>query len=475
MLLLALAIISIINAPVDWRGAKPMMSSYLIVVMAISLFVILPAIPIAMRGSYIWAPGYFSEENLSAAIWLSILALTMFILGNAVYRRYRPGKQPEQNCDSVHVNDSPPRQNATLLLVAFLFIGVAIKIFLVLSVGGPANSVFMLSSLGRSQSGIDTLDSGAIILRVLSGVADGAAVWGLLNAFRERRNEKTWGIVFLIILSLTFLTIGKRLILLLPILMVVVGIHVYKRPLTIKLLPAMVIGTVLLGLATISLRAILPALLLGYDVDFSRSEYAEGSFLRYYLYSLEFAMLEMITVVMVSRESISGMFGGAWEGFWSTNIEPLFYTVPRAIWPGKPAIFYDLSYGVSAELGVSDFENPTVGFAPTIIGTSYFFLGIAGVALAMFGLGALSAQLDRRLLRGQWGNPDIFLYAIGLVIMFHLFRQGSIGYALIISITQQYGAIAALLTLSLVDIVDRRGKATSLATPREEYALAERQ
>lgn len=459
VVLLALNLAAFLRAPKDWRGCRPVASGYVVIVATIFLFIALPAVAVYFRNSYVWAPAYFNADNFAAAIWLVNFALAAFLYGYFFYRAHVKDpdfKSPEA---SVGHRDSGPFQSTLPLVTLFIVVGVGIKIFLILSVGGLSNAVVLLSGFGRSEVGVDPqspLSSSQIMLRVVSGMADGAAAWGLLTAFRQRRGVKTWTIILMLVLGLTFLTIGKRLILLFPLFLVVLGLHFYRRALTIKLLPALVLGAVIFGLLTISIRGLLPALLLGREVDFNASNYAQGSFLLYYLYSLEFAMIEMITVVMVGRDNIMNMFGGAWDAFWATNIEPLFYTVPRALWPGKPTMFYDVSYGVSAELGYGSIDDPSVGYAPTLIGTAFFFAGVIGVGVALFLLGLLAARVDRRLTQRDWTGRDIVIYALALVIVFHLFRQGSIGYALVISFSQQYGAIGAALLLSYVEQSHRR-------------------
>lgn len=469
VVLLALIMVAFLRAPTDWRGCRPVASSYVVVVATILLFIALPAVVIYFRNSYLWAPTYLSDGNFAAAIWLVNFALAAFLYGYFFYRAHVKASPTALSEDSA-LNEDPTSLQSTLPLVIFLIIvGVGIKVFLIVSVGGLSNAVVLLSGFGRSAVGVDPLSplsSSQIMLRVVSGVADGAAAWGLLTAFRQRRAVKIWTVIVVLVLGLTFLTIGKRLILLFPLFLAVLGFHFYRRPLTIKLLPATVIGAVIFGLVTISVRALLPASLLGREVDFNASNYAQGSFLLYYLYSLEFAMIEMITVVMVGRQNIMNMFGSTWDAFWSTNIEPLFYTVPRALWPGKPTIFYDVSYGVSSELGYGTIEDPSGGYAPTLIGTAYFFAGVIGVGVALFLLGLFAARVDRRLGRRNWSGRDIVTYGIALVVVFHLFRQGSIGYALVISFSQQYGAIGAAMLLSYIELAPRKVKRSGKATNR---------
>jgi hypothetical protein len=187
----------------------------------------------------------------------------------------------------------------------------------------------------------------------------------------------------------------------------------------------------------------------GYNVNLNDVSYAEGSAWQFYLYSLEFASVEMISVAMQSRSMIIDFFGGTWDALTVTNFESLLYSVPRGLWPGKPTSFYDLSYGISAALGATPFEDPTVGYASTLVGTSFLIGGVIGVIVAMVLLGFITARIDRLLSRRRWTDTSVIVYALALVVTFHLFRQGTLGWTFIVAIVQQYGAIAALLVLSI--------------------------
>ena len=118
-------------------------------------------------------------------------------------------------------------------------------------------------------------------------------------------------------------------------------------------------------------------------------------------------------------------------------------------------MFYDLSYGVSAVLGDTSFEDPTVGYASTLVGTSYILGGVVLVICSMFAFGYLTGRFDSRLARSDWSDMSLVLFAIGLVVIFHLFRQGTLGWTFIVSIVQQYGAIAALIALAWRTRLDR--------------------
>jgi hypothetical protein len=443
-------IFGFLRAPRDRTGRRPMLSCYVIVLIGFSLYVAFPTALIFTSGTYTWAPDYYSEQSFANAVWLCVIALVAFLYGNFLSRRRNP---PDPTAvDEIDSSPHDAHQISTptenLLLYSFLALGLALKLYLIISTGGVEHSVARFSGYARQFSGVDTLDAGGMLLRTVSGIGDGAAAWGVLRALRTRQREATWILILLATLGLSYLTISKRLVLILPIVCVLVGVHVYRRSLTIRLLPLMLAIAVGIGFITLSARVFLPASVAGYNINLNNVAYAHGSALQFYFYSLEFSSVEMISVAMQSRSDIMGLFGGTWDATMMTNFEPFLYSVPRALWPGKPESFYDLSYGISAILGATPFEDPTVGYASTVVGTSFLLGGVVGVIVAMLALGFFTARLDRRLARGQWTDMSIVLYALALVVVFHLFRQGTLGWTFIVAVVQQYGAIAALLTLS---------------------------
>lgn len=450
LLVLAVALtIGFLQSPTDWRRSRPILSTYVVVLVGFALYIVFPSVLIMVSGSYTWAPSYYSESAFAKVIWLSILSLAAFYYGNALGRT----KLAKRTTSSVSQQSAPDNdlqsRTTEILLWMLLTVGIILKIFLIVKTGGLADSVSRLNSYARQFSGIDELDAGSIQLRTLSGVADGAATWGLIRALKLRVNEKLWLAILLGTLSLSYLTIGKRLILLLPIFCVLVAIHVYRRPLTTRLLPIVLAVAMSAGFVTLMIRIFLPASVQGYNINLNNIAYANGSIIQFYLYSLEFSSVEMISVAMASKNEIIDMFGGTWNAFFSTNIESFFYSIPRAVWPGKPPIFYDISHGISAALGATSFDDPTVGYASTVIGTSYLLGGVAAVILSMFFFGVITARLDARLSHSNWSYGSIVIYAISIVATFHLFRQGTLGWTFIVSVVQQYGAIAALLVLSM--------------------------
>lgn len=451
--LAALAILLVfgfLQAPQDNRGARPVLSTFNVVLLSVCLYILLPALLILNAGTYTWAVDYYSGEVFEKTVWLSTLGVAAFLYGNMFSRRRTASGDTELHSDDGAAKSLTPRPFAGVVLYGLLVAGLALKLTLILSTGGFAESVTRLSDGVRQFSGVESLDAGAVLLVTVSGIADGAATWGALRSLRERRHEKTWVFVLLITLGLTYLLTGKRLVILLPMMVVLVGFHIYRRSVTTRVLPIAIPVAVVVGFLTLSARVFLPAAVAGYNMDVKNIAYADGSVLQFYLYSLEFASVEMISVAIEARQDILQMFGGAWSAIVATNFESFLYSVPRAAWPGKPTVFYDLSHGITAALGATPFQDPTVGYASTLIGTSFLMGGAIGTAAAMLLLGFVTARCDLRLKKGTWSDGSIVLYALALVIVFHLFRQGTLGWTFIVSIVQNYGVLLALFVLCMI-------------------------
>lgn len=453
-LLVALLVAAAIRSPVDWRGDRPVLSAYNIVIVGFALYVVLAALLTWGIGDYTAAPTYYSDKDFANIVWICVLAFGVFWFSNFLFR-YRWGADRDSLAaravapvepSSKAQKDPSQKSRVDLLCFALLAVGLLLKVFILVRAGG-VDSLIRISGSGQKISGL-TFDDAEIRLFTASGLADGAATWGLIRALKDRYREKTWFALFVVTLMMSYSIMGKRLVVLLPVFCVVIAFHVYRKPLTNRLLPMVLVAGLALGFVSILFRVFVPAALGGYSINLDAVSYAQGSLWRFYFYSLEFSSLEMMTVISTSRAELVSMFGGLSEVMVKTNLEPLLYTIPRAVWPGKPERVYDVSYAISALLGNGDFEKPTVGYASTLVGTS-LLAGLLGVVVAMFILGVITAAIDSRLRRGAWSELSVALYAIGLVFVFHIFRQGSLGWAFIVAIVQNYGIIAALVLLGL--------------------------
>lgn len=459
LVLFAILVAAGVRSPVDSRGNAPILSAYVIVVVGFSLYTALPAVLTLAVGEYTWAPQYYSEEAFSRAVWTCVFAFAIFLYAYNMAQSRIWEKRAHDTTNGPCADDLAPNVTSQdLFIFFFLALGILIKIYLITKAGG-LDSLVRLSGYGRKFSGQETISTEDVRLFTLSGIADGAATWGLLGAFKSRNRQYFWSIVFITTLVLSYFILGKRLVLLLPLICAGVGFHVYRRALTTRLLPIALAGSIGLGFGSLLARIFLPAIIGGYSIDYNRVNYAQGSLVRLYLYSGEFSSLEMISVVLDSRKDLVDLFGGTWNTLISTNLDPFLYTIPRVFWSSKPERVHDFGYALSSTLGATSFDNPTVGYASTMIGTS-LAAGFLGLIFAMLILGICAAAIDASLRVDAWSELRVVLFSLGIVFVFYLVRQGSPGWAFIISVVQNYGVIGSLLFLAY----RAKGKA-SLAPP----------
>ncbi|CAN1529936.1 hypothetical protein MCEMAEM6B_01371 [Mycobacteriaceae bacterium] len=443
-----------VRAPTDSRGSSPIFSAYVIVVIGFALYTALPALLTLAVGDYTWAPQYYSEEAFSHAVWTCVFALIIFLYAYNIAQSRIWTKDPDDKSRPL-LNDRFKSTAQDPIVVVFLALGILIKLYLITKAGG-LDSLVRLSGFGRKFSGQEAISTADIRLFTISGIADGAATWGLLGAFKSRNRQNLWLAVFFATLLLSYFILGKRLVLLLPLICAGVGFHVYRRALTTRLLPIALTASIVLGFGSILARVFLPAIIGGYSIDYSKTAYAEGSLVKLYLYSGEYSSLEMISVVLESRRELVDLFGGTWKTLVSTNLDPFLYTIPRALWPSKPDRVHDFGYALSSTLGATSFDDPTVGYASTVIGTS-LAAGFLGLIIAMLALGVCAAAIDASLRHRAWSELRVVLFSLGIVFVFYLVRQGSPGWAFIISVVQNYGVIGSLLILAY----RAKGKASS--------------
>jgi len=194
-------------------------------------------------------------------------------------------------------------------------------------------------------------------------------------------------------------------------------------------------------------RIFVPASVAGYTIDIRDVSYAKGSLFNFYAYSLEFSTVDMTAVALQSGGQIRAMFDGPFNAFIVTNLYPFLYGIPRIFFPWKPEGFYDFSYAISAMLTGGDYREAEVGYASTIVGTSLILGGVAGVLIVLFALGVLVERVDRANQFANWTTRRIFGYSFVLSLVFHFFRQGTLGWAFVVGVVQQYGFVIGVLLL----------------------------
>jgi hypothetical protein len=258
-------------------------------------------------------------------------------------------------------------------------------------------------------------------------------------------------LLFVFVVGLSFVGTGKRLYILWPLFVLALGIHYYKRPLRTSLLPVAAVAIIALGFLSLMFRVYAPAGLAGAEIELNDVHWAQGSLFRFYFMSLEFASFELLTLAIENPDAILRQFGGAWSAFLVTNIEPLSFFVPRAIWAGKPDLFIDLSHA-NRVVVLGGVLSQDIGLNSMLMATSWTLAGGIGMAVSMMALGWFAATADSRPgIRGVASPKEIVMYAFTLMLTFHIFRQGTLAWTAMIVVLQQLGLIVGFTILHSIE------------------------
>lgn len=425
--------------------STPLISCFNMVVGLFFLYFFLPALLLISlnSGDYIWIPDQGGHENISITIASCIFSLAFFCIG---YFSYKPRPSLGQS------SNNSIKKSGEAVALTLTVLGLAFKLAALLSSGGIEENILRFSGGLKDTLGIDSADARAIALRNFGGIADAGATWLLLSRMRRKKSVLPVAAIFIITMIATYFGSGKRLYLLWPILAIAIGYHHYTKPITLSKLPIIGISVVAVGFISLMARIYIPANIAGVEIDLKEVDWAQGSLMKFYFLSLEFASFETLTLILNDSENILALFGSAANAFYITNIEPIFYLVPRFIWPAKPDLFLDLSHAYRSMIFGGYLDGQGGGVAATIVGTSWTIGSIIGQMTAMFGLGFFCRSIDKKF-RHQ-SNPDaasVLIFSFAIVAIFHLFRQGTIGWTIIITITQQMGMIIGTLILSLLN------------------------
>jgi hypothetical protein len=323
---------------------------------------------------------------------------------------------------------------------------MVLKIYVFLKSGGLTESITRASGGLAEVYGMSGLDTSVTTAQNFSGVAEIGACWMLIDAMQKRRLVLPWSIVVLGVMGLSYLSLAKRTLLIEPIGSVVIAYSFYVRKLKINLLPYAVPAVVIFGGGSLFFRAVLPAQINSVTIDFSEVFWAHGSAIGFYLYSLEYATFEAMSVAIHEADAVFAVFGGALAAFYKTNIEPFLYVIPRDLWREKPINFLDLSQGISSLIFGIPLSVNTAGVAPTYIGSSWAFGGVFGTLGYSAMLGIFAARSDVLLMKSGSANKTavIAVYSILLFFVFTLMRQGSLAYTFMITFPNQVGYLLGL-------------------------------
>jgi hypothetical protein len=466
LILSCMLVFALVFGPRDQSGARPLLSGHNFVIALLVVYFAFPGwLLLANDRQYVWAAAYDDPVTLNETILLVLVALGAFVVGYRMtdLRRREPA---EVAISTISTRTAQSMRGAAYVMIA---VGLVFKALAVQGSGGLNSSILRLSGYARESFDLVDLQGGVLGLRALGSVADVAATWLLIEAIRTRRWTRVSLLVFLAIIGSSYVTAGKRLTLIVPIAAVILAIAHFRRKITVKTAPIALLAVFGAGMASLLFRILAPARIGGYHIDLASTDYAHGSLLRFYAYSLEFSTLEMSSVAISAGRSIRESFGGAGQAFITSNLSPFLYGVPRAVFPWKPTGFYDLSYGVSGVVNGQNYSSMRVGYATTLVGTSEILAGPVGVILAFFAFGIATRIIDRRLGRKVWSSTQVVAYAVILNMVFHFFRQGTLGWTFIVAVVQQYGFLIGLFVLI---IIERNAREREHARPVVNLAKA---
>jgi len=436
------------TTPRDRRGVRPLVTTTNVVALLMVLYFIFPSAGLMLNGAnYTWALGYGGWPQLEFTLLMMLVATSSFVVPILCVRALRSTRMVSPPSVTTQVLDSDVGRWVPL---ALLIIGLGLKVYLVATTGGIDAMLLRLSGNARETGQVSGLDAGDIGIRTLSGIADAAATWLLCSSMKKGQRQFSWMLLWLMTIALSYATVGKRLALLLPIIVVILAFHHYVRPLTVRMFPVLVFGAMAFGMGTLLFRIYASANAGGVVIDLDQVSYARGSLLLFYLNSLEFSTVEMMTVVIESRDAIASQFGSMDASILQLFIMPIFYTVPRVLWPNKPDQVFDLSYSVSSAILGRRAEDSNVGYITTLVGNSYFAGALFGVVMAFFLFALVCEYLDKKMLRAATPNVvRVVAFGLAVILAFHFFRMGTIAWTFLIGIVQQYGFIVGALVIAV--------------------------
>jgi hypothetical protein len=423
----------------------PLVSAYTVLLGLFAIYLLLPGMMLLVirGGEYVWLTNLGGYGSVALTTFVCTLALGLMLVG------YRIGRQTARAVPAI-ATVRRPGLLAFQVAWAMVAAGLLIKFYVLIAGGGLETTLMRMSAGTRQVLKMDDAPSGLNMLRYMSSIADAGATWLLLQRMQARRRILPIAVLFIVVLGASFFGSGKRLYILWPLVAAILGVHYYVRPLRIKLRLLPMVAGVTLGTGFLSLmfRVFLPAQSASSEIDLHQVAWADGSIFNFYFFSLEFASFEALTLAVQKSDEVIRLFGDRLIAFYVTNVEPLSLFIPRSIYPGKPDVLIDLSHAYRA-LIVGGGLTDGGGVAGTLIATSWTIAGPTGLILAMVALGYGAGNLDKRfLMRGLLTPLGIASYSFGIVALFHIFRQGTFGWVVIITISQQFGILMGFLLIN---------------------------
>ena len=435
---------------IKWfNGRASVISSNSIVMVLFLIYVLFSAVLPIIFDDFVftWAVAYGGAEQCVYALVLCVFAIFVYNYSYLFFGSYYKNRIISS---SIVVRDD---DNFYYLLYFMAAIGVVLRILIVYKIGGLSSAISQMSGGVREALAIDNRDALVGLLRSFATIGDFAVTLLLCQLIIGRRGGVVLGCLylalFLFVMFLSYISSGKRTSLAEYIIAILV-VYFYRVKffgiVWSVLLVALAVG---FGWVTLWFRSIYAASVSGIYISFDDAHWSHGSLLGMYFFNLEFAFFESIVLSMQSKDIILDMFGGSLLSFYTTNIEPIFYLVPRAIWSGKPNFFYDMSHAVGAVMFNVSLEESIVGIAPSYIGTMWIVGGAIAVFFYSTFVAFISAYSDTWFkYRGvKMDGVGCILYSMMIFSAFIFWRQGGIGYSVIAIITSQIGHILGLFLI----------------------------
>lgn len=335
------------------------------------------------------------------------------------------------------------RSIKTILIIIsiFTFIGLASK-YLVLASYGPINILETLSPSKRVEA---VKDSGGVstYISVMQYFFDWSILLFSFYSILSRRLNKLLWIILLIGVFIIYVTVPKRSAVIPLFIFPLIWYHYRVKPIAFN---KGVLYSILLFLSSfifLMFRIIIPLVAEGSTYSLDAVGVILSDPLIFYFESPELSIFDMVLLAIQNGESILSANGGFLALLIQSNITPILYLIPRAIWPDKPVfrelgqIFYTYTIGAP--------QDTEVGFAISIFSTLYVFGGIFGIILGMFLLGRMMRFLY--FFFKPWSSVNVtglFWYTLVVWNSFQFIRFGSFGFLVLLIIQTQLQGIVLL-------------------------------
>lgn len=410
-------------APREGASAPGLLNCLCVVLLAAFVNLIVPVwLAFTLRGGMLtWAAPYSDPATVRTALLYVGIGLGSFILAYAAFRSSSPRSQIQGGASWDRV------ERSRTLLWAIVWAGLGLKLFALAQVGIGPDLFTRLSRTARTTGQLRGAEGNLRTYIIIASTAADAASGALLALqLRAKKHVPQYAMLTAALSGLTYLLSPKRSALLLVIVFCGCAVNRLRHRLTLKDLPGALLAITGFGMLTLLFRILAPNRAAGTVVDLRQIQYSHGSILQFYLFSPEFASFDMVARSVVQSGTILDALGGRAEALYRANIEPFLYIIPRALWPGKPDYFVDLSHGFYVATFGGGLSESTSGIAATMIGYGAVLGGPIAILVSMGVLGAIAAALDSATAND--GYVATVWKAFTLVIAFQMFRQGSIGW-----------------------------------------------